>query len=286
VIQVNADSSSVAKGESLPDTVRTLGCYADAIVMRHPDVGSSQLAAKFSPVPILNAGDGVGEHPTQVSRRSIYLPSYVSPSTQALLDVYTIRSELGTVNGRTITLLGDLKNGRTVHSLVTLLCIYSVRLNFVSPRSLSMPSNVVAAARKAGAFVQQFESLEEVLEETDVLYVTRVQKERFDSDIEWQKVKDAYRVDHAVLARAKEEMIVMHPLPRLNGERAMLFIYFNGMFTDACLLRNRPRSRLRLSKGSLFPPNALWTLRTYLTVVCDACTHLQCCRFAWLCSPA
>jgi carbamoyl-phosphate synthase/aspartate carbamoyltransferase len=143
---------------------------------------------------------------------------------QALLDVYTIRSELGTVNGRTITLLGDLKNGRTVHSLVTLLCIYSVRLNFVSPRSLSMPSSVVAAARKAGAFVQEFESLEEVLEETDVLYVTRVQKERFENDLEWQKVKDAYRVDHAVLARAKEEMIVMHPLPRVNGAQAMIFV--------------------------------------------------------------
>jgi len=199
VIQVTAESSSVMKGESLPDTIRTLGCYADAIVIRHPDVGSSQLAAKYSPVPVLNAGDGIGEHPTQ-----------------ALLDVYTIRSELGTVNGRTITLLGDLKNGRTVHSLVTLLCIYSVRLNFVSPRSLAMPSNVIAAARKAGAFVQQFESLEEVLAETDVLYVTRVQKERFDSETEWQKVKDSYRVDHAVLARAKEEMIVMHPLPRLN----------------------------------------------------------------------
>lgn len=200
VIQVNADSSSVTKGETLPDTIRTLGCYADAIVVRHPDVGSSQLAAKFSPVPIINAGDGVGEHPTQ-----------------ALLDVYTIRSELGTVNGRTITLLGDLKNGRTVHSLVTLLCLYSVHLNFVSPRSLAMPSSVIAAARKAGATVKQYESLEEVLGETDVLYVTRVQKERFESDLEWQKVKDAYRIDHAVLARAKEDMIVMHPLPRVNG---------------------------------------------------------------------
>jgi len=199
VVQVNADNCSVSKGESLPDTVRTLGCYADAIVIRHPDVGSSQLAAKFSPVPILNAGDGVGEHPTQ-----------------ALLDVYTIRSELGTVNGRTITLLGDLKHGRTVHSLVTLLCLYSVRLNFVAPRSLSMPSNVVAAARKAGVSVQQYESLEEVLAETDVLYVTRVQKERFGSDVEWQKVKDAYRIDHAVLSRAKDDMIVMHPLPRVN----------------------------------------------------------------------
>ncbi|KAJ6510497.1 hypothetical protein C8R45DRAFT_964291 [Mycena sanguinolenta] len=199
VVQINADTSSVAKGESLPDTIRTLGCYGDAIVIRHPDVGSAQLAAKFSPVPIINAGDGIGEHPTQ-----------------ALLDVYTIRSELGTVNGRTITLLGDLKNGRTVHSLVTLLSLYSVRLNFVSPPSLAMPASVIAAARKAGIPVTQCESLDEVLADTDVLYVTRIQKERFESETEWNQVKDAYRIDHAVLSRAKEDMIVMHPLPRVN----------------------------------------------------------------------
>ncbi|KAF4622469.1 hypothetical protein D9613_009313 [Agrocybe pediades] len=199
VVQVTADTSSVVKGETLPDTVRTLACYGDAIVIRHPQVGSAQEAAKFSPVPVINAGDGIGEHPTQ-----------------ALLDIYTIRSELGTVNGRTITLLGDLKNGRTVHSLVTLLCLYSVRLNFVAPASLAMPSSVVAAARKAGVPVTICESLDEVLADTDVLYVTRVQKERFESETEWLQVKDAYRVDHAVLSRAKEDMIVMHPLPRVN----------------------------------------------------------------------
>ncbi|KAF5347801.1 hypothetical protein D9756_010273 [Leucocoprinus leucothites] len=199
VVPITVDRSSVVKGESLPDTIRTLACYGDAIVLRHPDVGSAQLAAKFSPVPILNAGDGIGEHPTQ-----------------ALLDVYTIRSELGTVNGRTITLLGDLKNGRTVHSLVTLLCLYSVRLNFVAPHSLAMPQSVVSAARKAGIPVTICESLDEVLEDTDVLYVTRVQKERFESEQEWLHVRDAYRIDHAVLSRAKEDMIVMHPLPRVN----------------------------------------------------------------------
>lgn len=133
------------------------------------------------------------------------------------MDIYTIRSELGTVNGRTITLLGDLKNGRTVHSLVTLLCLYSVRLNFVAPRSLAMPSSVISAARKAGIPVTICESLDEVLDDTDVLYVTRVQKERFDDETEWFQVKDAYRVDHALLSRAKEDMIVMHPLPRVNG---------------------------------------------------------------------
>jgi carbamoyl-phosphate synthase/aspartate carbamoyltransferase len=201
VVQVTAETSSVQKGEALSDTIRTLACYGDAIVIRHPQVGSAQEAAKYSPVPVINAGDGIGEHPTQ-----------------ALLDVYTIRSELGTVNGRTITLLGDLKNGRTVHSLVSLLCLYSVRLNFVAPTLLAMPSNVVSAARKAGVPVTICESLDEVLADTDVLYVTRVQKERFQSEAEWLLVKDAYRIDHAVLSRAKEDMIVMHPLPRLHGE--------------------------------------------------------------------
>ncbi|KAI0073350.1 carbamoyl-phosphate synth [Panus rudis PR-1116 ss-1] len=229
VVNVIVDSSSVLKGETLPDTIRTLGCYADGIVIRHPDVGSSQLAAKYSPIPVINAGDGIGEHPTQ-----------------ALLDVYTIRSELGTVNGRTITLLGDLKNGRTVHSLVTLLCMYSVRLNFVAPASLSMPANVVSAARKAGIQVYQTESLEDVLADTDVLYVTRVQKERFSSEAEWLAVKDAYRVDHALLARAKPDMIVMHPLPRVteidpevdfDSRRAVYFRQMRyGLFIRMALL--------------------------------------------------
>ncbi|KAI5122391.1 hypothetical protein M0805_002942 [Coniferiporia weirii] len=229
VVQVSADRSSVLKGESLADTVRTLSCYADAIVIRHPEVGSSQTAAKYSPVPIINAGDGIGEHPTQ-----------------ALLDIYTIRSELGTVNGRTITLLGDLKNGRTVHSLVTLLCLYSVRLNFVAPPSLGMPQSVINAARKAGAFVRVCDSLEEVLAETDVLYVTRVQKERFEDEEDWIRVKDAYRIDQSILSRAKEDMIVMHPLPRVNeidpevdfdSRRAVYFRQMRyGLFVRMALL--------------------------------------------------
>lgn len=114
-------------------------------------------------------------------------------------------------------MLGDLKNGRTVHSLVTLLCLYSVNLNFVSPAGLEMPGNIVTTARRAGVQVRLTENLDEVLANTDVLYVTRVQKERFGSEEEWLRVKDAYRVDHSVLARAKPEMIVMHPLPRLTG---------------------------------------------------------------------
>ncbi|CAE6438571.1 unnamed protein product [Rhizoctonia solani] len=229
VVAVIADSSSVAKGESLADTVRTLGCYGDALVLRHPAAGSVQTAAKFSPVPVLNAGDGVGEHPTQ-----------------ALLDIYTIRSELGTVNGRTITLLGDLKNGRTVHSLVNLLCFYSVQLNFVSPPSLAMPESVTAAARRAGLTVREYNSLDEVLGDTDVLYVTRVQRERFESDEAYESVKNAYVINQAVLARAKEDMIVMHPLPRLqeidpdvdfDSRRAVYFRQMRyGLFIRMALL--------------------------------------------------
>jgi carbamoyl-phosphate synthase/aspartate carbamoyltransferase len=159
VTQVAADRSSVTKGESLGDTIRTLGCYSDAIVIRHPEVGSSQTAAKFSPVPVINAGDGIGEHPTQ-----------------SLLDVFCIREELGSVNGITVTLIGDLKNGRTVHSLVKLLSLYSVTLNFVSPPSLAMPDYVKAEATKAGIQWKEYANLDEVVAKSDVLYVTRVQK--------------------------------------------------------------------------------------------------------------
>lgn len=229
VVQVTANTSSVMKGETIADTIRTLACYADGIVIRHPAVGSAQTAANFSPVPILNAGDGIGEHPTQ-----------------ALLDIYTIRSELGTVNGRTITLLGDLKNGRTVHSLVTLLMFYSVRLNFVSPPSLAMPDSIVNAVRRAGISFTICESLDDVLEHTDVLYVTRVQKERFESEEAWQAVASSYVVNHAVLARAKPDMIVMHPLPRVNeidpevdfdARRAVYFRQMRyGLFVRMALL--------------------------------------------------
>lgn len=185
--------------------------------------------------------------------------------SKALLDVYTIRSELGTVNGRTITLIGDLKNGRTVHSLVTLLSLYSVRLNFVAPASLAMPQSVINAARKAGIFVRVCDSLEEVLSETDVLYVTRVQKERFESEEDWVRVKDAYRIDHSILSRAKEDMIVMHPLPRVNG----VFVHCTTLRLSCLTLiyRDRPRGRLRFTPSGLLPADALW-------IICTSCVLL------------
>lgn len=198
----NVIYSSVAKGESLPDTVRTLECYADVIVLRHPETGSAAQAARYARKPVINAGDGIGEHPTQ-----------------ALLDIFTIREELEQIDGLTVTMLGDLKYGRTVHSLARLLSLYNVRLNYVSPEILRMPEDVIAEL--PGTMSQaEYRELEPVLAETDVLYVTRVQKERFASEAEYEQVKGSYVIDVPLMKRAKEHMIVMHPLPRV-GEISM-----------------------------------------------------------------
>jgi len=200
VIPINeVKYSSVSKGESLPDTVRTLERYADVIVLRHPEVGASALAAQYASKPIINAGDGVGEHPTQ-----------------ALLDLFTIREELGAVDGLTVTMVGDLKYGRTVHSLSRLLSLFDVRLNFVSPEILRMPEGIVDELADAKTPVAVHDGLDGVLGDTDVLYVTRVQKERFESEADYEAVKGAYVITPATLTAAKERMIVMHPLPRVT----------------------------------------------------------------------
>ena len=191
--------SSVSKGESLPDTVRTLEAYADVIVLRHPETGSAALAAKYARKPIINAGDGIGEHPTQ-----------------ALLDLFTIREELGDVEGLTVTMLGDLKYGRTVHSLARLLTLYNVRLNYVSPEILRMPEEVMAEVGAKGISQAEYRELAPVLADTDVLYVTRVQKERFASEDEYEQVKGAYVIDRQTMLGAREKMILMHPLPRIT----------------------------------------------------------------------
>ncbi|MCX6561071.1 MAG: aspartate carbamoyltransferase [Candidatus Aminicenantes bacterium] len=191
--------SSVAKGESLPDTVRTLGCYADVIVIRHPEVGSAALASQHAGKPVINAGDGVGEHPTQ-----------------ALLDTFTIREELGRLDNLTVTMLGDLKYGRTVHSLARILTKFAnVRLNYVSPEILRMPRYVMDEVAAKGVPQSEHVTLDRVLPETDVLYVTRVQRERFEDPADYDKVKDAFVISPEVMKPAKAEMIVMHPLPRL-----------------------------------------------------------------------
>jgi len=200
VIPINeVKYSSVSKGESLPDTVRTLECYADVIVLRHPEVGSAAIAAKAARKPVINAGDGIGEHPTQ-----------------ALLDAFTIREELGYLDGLTVTLLGDLKHGRTVHSLARLLSRYKVKLNYVSPDILRMPAELIADLKERGVEQAEFTALDEPLPQTDVLYVTRVQKERFADEAVYESVKGAYVIDPKVMKAARERMIVMHPLPRVG----------------------------------------------------------------------
>jgi aspartate carbamoyltransferase len=200
VIPINeVKYSSVSKGESLPDTVRTLECYADVIVIRHPEVGSASLAAKYAKKPVINAGDGVGEHPTQ-----------------ALLDSLTIKEELGYIDGLTITMLGDLKFGRTVHSLARLLSLYKVKINYISPEVLRMPPEIIAELDALGIEQNEYTQVDQVLPDTDVLYVTRVQKERFSALEEYEKVAGAYVIDPEMMEIAKERMIVMHPLPRVT----------------------------------------------------------------------
>lgn len=201
VIPINeVKYSSVTKGETLADTVRTLECYADVIVLRHPETGSAAIAAKAARKPVINAGDGTGEHPTQ-----------------ALLDTFTIQEELKRLDHLNVTMLGDLKYGRTVHSLARLISSFEgVKLNYVSPEILRMPKEVVDEV--AAKHVPQTEvgSLAEALPETDVLYVTRVQKERFEDPAEYEQVKGAYVVDLETMKLARKDMIVMHPLPRVT----------------------------------------------------------------------
>jgi aspartate carbamoyltransferase len=201
VIPINeVKYSSVSKGESLPDTVRTLECYADVIVLRHPETGSATIAAKAAHKPVINAGDGVGEHPTQ-----------------ALLDTFTIMEELGRLDNLNVTMLGDLKYGRTVHSLARLISKFNgIKLNYVSPDILKMPKEVMDEVTEKKVPQAEYSSLEKVLPETDVLYVTRVQKERFEDPADYEKVKGAYVIDPEIMKSAKKDMIVMHPLPRVG----------------------------------------------------------------------
>lgn len=200
VISINeVHYSSVAKGESLPDTIRTLECYADVIVIRHPELGSAAIASEAARKPVINAGDGVGEHPTQ-----------------ALLDGFTIHEELGRLDKLTITMLGDLKYGRTVHSLARLMSLYNAKIHYVSPEILRMPPEIITELDAKGISQAEHTTLDQVLPETDVLYVTRVQRERFPSEDVYNSAQGAYVIDKAVMKAAKPKMIVMHPLPRVN----------------------------------------------------------------------
>lgn len=192
-------TSSAAKGESLHDTIKTVEGYADLIVLRHPQIGAAEQAAAATDKPILNAGDGAGQHPTQ-----------------SLLDLYTIKKEKGTADGLTITLAGDLKNGRTVHSLVDLLSLFDVGFQFVAPRALRMPEAIVTKLKNRGTEVTETENLEEALAVSNVLYMTRIQRERFADPAEYERLKGAHVLNQALLNKAMKGITIMHPLPRVN----------------------------------------------------------------------
>jgi aspartate carbamoyltransferase catalytic subunit len=192
------NSTSQKKGESLADSIRMADSYSDAIVIRHPQEGAARLSAEFSKSPVLNAGDGAGQHPTQ-----------------CLLDLFTIITEKKKINGKKVVLLGDLKYGRTVHSLAYALSLFGAELTFVSPQSLKMPKEVINECRSFGIEPSSTSNLENSIKNADVLYVTRIQKERFPDAEEYNRVVGTYKVDNELLKHVKEKLIVMHPLPRV-----------------------------------------------------------------------
>ncbi|MFY9717371.1 MAG: aspartate carbamoyltransferase [Thermoplasmata archaeon] len=193
----DAGASSMRKGESLYDTIRMLSSYADAIVIRHPNEGSARLAARASERPVINAGDGAGQHPTQT-----------------LLDLATMQEAFGTLTGLKVVLLGDLKYGRTVHSLAYALGQFGSEIILCSPPSLQLPEEHREELRRLGARVRVEADVRKAIADADVLYVTRIQKERFTDESEYQEVAGSYRIDSALLGQAKPRLIVMHPLPR------------------------------------------------------------------------
>ncbi|MCD6461538.1 MAG: aspartate carbamoyltransferase [Thermoplasmata archaeon] len=195
----DTSSTSVKKGETLADTIRMAEAYSDCLVIRHYNEGAARLAARFSSKPVINAGDGAGQHPTQT-----------------LLDLFTIREEKGRIDGNHVVLAGDLKYGRTVHSLAHGLALYDVEVSLVSPRGLEMPGEIVGTLKEKGIGVREMNSLEEAVADADVLYVTRIQAERFPDPEEYRKVAGSYRVDLNLLDHARDGMIIMHPLPRVD----------------------------------------------------------------------
>ena len=193
-----AEGSSISKGESLADTVRVVAGYSDALVIRHPKEGSARLASQFSPVPVINAGDGAGHHPTQT-----------------LLDLYTIKKE-SHLERLSIALVGDLKYGRTVHSLAYALSLYGADITLVSPPNLRMPEPIRSDLAGKGTLLREACDLGEVVNNVDVLYMTRIQRERFPDPVEYKKVASSYRITPEFLSGARENLIIMHPLPRVD----------------------------------------------------------------------
>lgn len=194
----NPETSSIKKSENLVDTIKVVENYADVIVLRHPLEGAARLAANYATSPVINGGSGSGEHPTQ-----------------ALLDLYTIKRERGKINGLKVALVGDLRYGRTVHSLAYALSLYDVDLYLVSPDILRMRNEILSDISKT-IQVKETEEVEDVIKKIDVLYVTRIQKERFPDLEEYEKVSGVFRITPNILRDAKKDLIVMHPLPRVD----------------------------------------------------------------------
>ncbi|MFO8016706.1 MAG: aspartate carbamoyltransferase [Candidatus Woesearchaeota archaeon] len=192
-------TTSFAKGETLYDSIKMLENYVDVIAMRHPVEGSARLASEASSVPVINGGDGANQHPTQT-----------------LLDLYTIKKTQDSISGLNIALVGDLKYGRTVHSLAVALSHFGCRLFFVAPESLSMPKAYLDFLNSRGIEYSEHERIEEVIDDVDILYSTRIQKERFPDPQEYQKVKDVYILRKSMLSGVRQNLRIMHPLPRVN----------------------------------------------------------------------
>jgi aspartate carbamoyltransferase catalytic subunit len=224
----SVEASSVAKGETLTDTAQTVAQYADVIVIRHPRIGSAKEVADAVSIPVINAGDGAGQHPTQ-----------------ALLDLYTIRKEIGTLKNLSIALVGDLKNGRTVHALVEVLSHYGVHFYFVSPGLLRMPEEITARIKEKGCEVMETDDLAMAASQSDLVYMTRIQKERFSDLSEYEKVKGSYIIDREFLERLKKRITILHPLPRIDEIHPSVDTYEgaayfrqarNGVFVRMALL--------------------------------------------------
>ena len=228
VLNFSSVGTSVSKGETLYDTMQMIDGYADIAAIRHPRQGAAQYSADAVEIPILNAGDGAGNHPTQT-----------------MLDLFTIRQSHGKLDGLNVVLVGDLRYGRTVHSLSHALVRFGASLTLVSPSSLKMPAEIVSDLKSHGADVTETESLDGQISEADVIYMTRIQKERFPDEEEYSKVAGIYRIESANLVGAKKGMIIMHPLPRVDeiapsvdsSEFAKYFQQaFNGVPTRMALL--------------------------------------------------
>ncbi len=224
----DSSSSSTQKGESLRDTIKTVSNYSDIIIMRHPREGSARFASEVASVPIINAGDGANQHPTQT-----------------LLDLYSIRKTQGTLNNLNIGFVGDLKYGRTVHSLVMAFCNYHTTFHLVSPPELKLPSSVKLHIKDKNLEYLQYTDMTEVIPKVDILYMTRIQKERFSDPMEYEKTKNSYILRNSMLEEARPNMRILHPLPRVNeitvdvDENAKAYYFtqaLNGVFVRQALL--------------------------------------------------